>query len=335
MPCPSLTAFGLDKKDYFTSFNTGSSAYFISQARLDAYRREVLILVKMINKPNSAIIGVDVNIGNQTRKTVLSLGSMITGQTMILSRFYLTDFDVFNFQQGLMNFVVKTADHQEGEVHGRYQMSTCYLAEYVPTKETQQMNTGYAQVQVAMDGTEAFVTVMASNTTNENGMKPFEETGTNTEEAALVNVVLPFVNGKPKGSQTLLPGIAPPPVVLEDPDGDKKYPLMHTTFGGSAAAMAEVTGKMVLGQVTLTMYALSDTVMAQPVIIKTVEDPSKYVVEEGDTLASIAEKKGFDSWVPLQMVNRLTTLTLSVGQVLDLCYRHRVMTNETIYGIAD
>jgi len=254
---------------------------------------------------------------------------------MMMNRFYLTDFDVFNFQQGLMNFVVKTNSHQEGEVRGRYQMSTCYLADYVPNTPEKEQNTGFAQVQVAMDGTEAFVTVLATNTTNENGLKPFQETGTNTEEAALVNVVLPFVNGKPRGSQTLLPGIAPPPVVLEDRSGDKKYPLMHTTFGGSAAAMAEVTGKMVLGQVSLTMYALSDAVMARPVAIKTVNDPSKYVVEEGDTLASIANKKGFDSWVPLQMVNRLTSLTLSVGQVLDLCYRHRVMTNETIYGIAD
>merc|ERR1712216_854088 len=61
----------------------------------------------------------------------------------------------------------------------------------------------------------------------------------------------------------------------------------------------------------------------------------KYVVEAGDTLDSIAKMKGFTSWVPLQMVNRLTRpYSLKVGQVLELCYRHKVMSGESVHMIA-
>jgi len=342
MPCPSLAAYGVDKKDYFTSFNTGSEAYVISQARLDSFERTVLIMVKVIRAPPTDITGVDVTVGEQNPQIVLSLGPMKTGGGVVFSRFYLQDFDVFNFQQGKMNFVVKTSAHPNGEVRGRYQMSTCYLSEFVPKGETEAKNTAFTQVQVAMDGTEAFLNMIAMNTTTETGAMPFADATGAKEESALLNVVIPFMNGQALPNNQRLPGIAPPPVTLTDAgilptssSGSTLYPLLHVTFGGSASAMNEITSKLVMGQVSQTVTGLSTATLTSVIKIKVVEDPSKYVVEEGDTLASIAKKKGFDTWVPLQMVNRLTTLNLKVGQVLDLCYRHRVMTGETIYAIAE
>merc|ERR1711998_250333 len=255
------------------------------------------------------------------------------------ARFYLQDFDVFNFQQGRMNFVVRTAAHPNGEVRGRYQMSTCYLSEFIPTVQADQQNTAFTSLQVSMDGTEAFLNFVAMNTTTEdkstNASLPFQDAAGTAEESNLLNVLIANMNGMPRVNQNRLPGMAPPPVMLEDRDGSKRYPLMHVTFGGTASEMSELTTKLVLGQVSQTATGLTSSTISSPIKIKVVEDPSKYIVEEGDTLATIAKKEGFDTWVPLQMVNRLTTLTLQVGQVLDLCYRHRVMPNETIKGIAD
>merc|ERR1711918_207267 len=125
------------------------------------------------------------------------------------------------------------------------------------------------------------------------------------------------------GSPAVLPGQPLQPIVLQSPGvslavfnaitdqaerakitkGSQDLLLMGVTLGLSQDAH----DRLVLGQGSLGFSDLHADSVVSPISIKVVLDPSKYVVEVGDTLDTIAKAKGFSSWVPLQMINRLTS----------------------------
>jgi uncharacterized surface protein with fasciclin (FAS1) repeats/LysM repeat protein len=346
MPCPSLTAFALNR--YLTYKQADSNLYVISQARLDAYERSVIISVKKINMAQSDVItGLEVRgpapVGKDNDRVVLRLGGMPNSVNFIQKRFYLTAMDVFNFQSGQLYLVVKTSAVPEGEARGQYAMSTCFTNHAIGNDG----NVVYGQLQVSPDGSTvdypAFANQYATNfTTNATGKTYFAEQQSGRVTATFMNVPINSMNGNTAlGTPQVLPGQPLPPVILQSPsisvtagfttEYKQDLPLMGVTLGLSQQAH----DLLVLGQGSMSLTNLHASNVQSSISMKVVLDPSKYVVEAGDTLDSIAKAKGFTSWVPLQMVNRLTRpYGLAVGQVLELCYRHKVMQGESIYDIA-
>jgi LysM repeat protein len=233
--------------------------------------------------------------------------------------------DVFNFGAGNLYLLVKTSSVPEGEARGQYEMGTCFLTHALGDNG----NVVYGQMQVASSNSgpptypdyPAFVNMYATNFTSA------AFAGAKTT-ASLVNVPVIAMNGlNSLGSPTVLPGQAIPPVKLQSPNthsltgsngwSASALPLMGTTLSLSQQSH----DLLVLGSGAMSFPGLTSSMslVQSNVQIKVVQDPSKYVVEAGDTLQSIAKAKGFTSWVPLQMLNRLTRpYALEVGQVLEL-----------------
>merc|ERR1712072_1129440 len=296
---------------------------------------------------NDVITGLEVRgpaaVGKDNTRVVLQLGGMTASTSFLQKRFYLSAMDVFNFQSGQLYLVVKTSAVPEGEARGQYAMSTCY-SNYAVGNDG---NVVYGELQVTPDGSNvdypAFTNQYATNyTTNETGKMYFSALQTGRAVGSFVNVPSNSMNGNAGlGTPSVLPGQPLPPIVLRSPvisigagfttQYSQDFPLMGVTLAFSQKAQDLLN----LGQASISMAGLAAKQIKSDIVMKVVLDPSKYVVEAGDTLDSIAKMKGFTSWVPLQMVNRLTRpYSLKVGQVLELCYRHKVMAGESVHMIA-
>jgi len=325
--CPSLTGFALNK---YLVFKTDSLAEVLTQARLDTYYREVLISVRVIRAPLTDITSVDIMgpaaLGSDAQSVRLSIKVPPNfGGPIIQKRFRLTAMDIVNFQQGLMYANVRTVRYPNGELRGQYQTTTCYSVTIVPPDAG---NTVFGQVQVSPDGTEAFINVFGNGVPGATASNPFQLNRDSTR-VSLLNADLPHLDGIVKTTALLLPGATPPPTAL----GEMPF---TRTFGVTQV----LRDALLLGSVSLAGKVASSptgtaSIVSAAIRISTVLDPRRYVVQDGDTLESIAAANKFDSWVPLQMINRLSApYNLVAGQVLDLCYRHRVASSETIYDIA-
>jgi len=331
--CPSLTGFALGK---YLTFKTGDpqTAQVLTQARLDTYYREVLISVRVIKPPTTGITSVDIMgpaaLGSDADTVRLSIKGDFQRQPIIQKRFRLTAMDIVNFQQGLMYANVRTVRYPNGELRGQYDYTTCYSVTIAPPNSVDAGNTVFGQIQVSPDGTEAFINVFGNGIPGANASKPFELK--DDRRISLLNADLPHLDSQPKATALLLPGAKPDPLNLGE------MPLTKT-FGVTQI----LRDSMLLGQVSLAAKVASSisgttvtaTAAQASFRVAVVPDPRKYVVQDGDTLESIAAANKFDSWVPLQMINRLSApYNLVQGQVLDLCYKHRVAASETIYDIA-
>jgi LysM repeat protein len=200
---------------------------------------------------------------------------------------------------------------------------------------------------MSADNTEAALTVFENAIAGEDPMNPFHtDTKVQIQNLQLSTVSMLTgsilkVGGIDSTVTSMLPGSVIPPVDVG------KLPLIKQ----SISLASDMLSAFLLGSINVVIHNVSDVqkpqlgaggvpdntpgIMHSAITLKTVVDPRKYIVNAGDTLESIAEKKNLDSWVPLQMVNRLTApYNLVEGQVLDLCYRHKVAASETIFEIA-
>jgi LysM repeat protein len=216
----------------------------------------------------------------------------------IQKRFYLTPDEIYSLQRGLMSVTIMTDYAPNGELRGVVEMTSC--ATTLVSIAGSPLNTAFAQVFLSTGGNTA-LSAFVQNATDLNTASPF--TAGNDARLSLGQEI----------------------VLGESPVLDHVVKVQHS----------DILMGLVPGTLFVRNLVANTPVAVGKFSMKIISDPAVYIVQAGDTLDGIAKSVGMESFVTLQMLNRLPTPDLIVpGQSINTCYMHTVHEGESLYSIA-